>query len=65
MAHFLLQGAYTAEAWSALVNNPQDRAVAIRPVVEKLGGSIKSVWFAFGEYDVVLIITSLDKVSLR
>ena len=63
MAHFLLQGAYTAEAWSALVNNPQDRSVAIRPAVEKLGGSIKSVWFAFGEYDVVLIMEMPDNVS--
>ena len=63
MAHFLLQGAYTAEAWRALVNNPQDRTVAIRPAVEKLGGSIESVWFAFGEYDVVLIMEMPDNVS--
>jgi uncharacterized protein with GYD domain len=63
MAHFLLQGAYTAEAWKQLVKSPQNRAEAIRPVVEKLGGSIESVWFAFGDYDVVLIMQMPDNVS--
>jgi len=63
MAHFLLQGAYTAEAWKTLVNNPVNRTEAIRPAVEKLGGRIESTYFAFGEYDVVLILQMPDNVS--
>lgn len=30
MAYFLLQGAYTAEAWKTLVSNPVNRTEAIR-----------------------------------
>ena len=63
MAYFLLQGAYTAESWKTLVTNPVNRTEAVRPVVEKLGGSIESIYFAFGEYDVVLILRMPDNVS--
>ena len=55
MPHFLHQVAYSPEGWHALVNNPEDRVEAVRPAIEKLGGKIKSAWFSFGEYDVVLI----------
>ena len=63
MAYFLLQGAYTAEAWATLVRNPVNRIEAIRPAVEELGGSIESSFFAFGDYDVVLILRMPDHVS--
>jgi uncharacterized protein with GYD domain len=63
MAHFLLQGAYTTEAWKALVKNPQDRIEIIRPVIEKLGGSVEGAWFSFGEYDVVLVMRMPDNIS--
>ncbi len=39
MAHYLLQVGYTPEGWTALVKNPQNRLEAVRPAVEKLGGS--------------------------
>jgi len=55
MPHFLHQVAYSPEGWQALVANPEDRVEAVRPAIEKLGGKIKSAWFAFGEYDVVVI----------
>ena len=63
MAYFLLQGAYTAEAWKALVKKPHDRTEVVRPVIEKLGGRMESAWFAFGEYDIVLILQMPDNVS--
>ena len=63
MPYFLLQVAYTAEAWATLVRNPVNRLEAVRPAVEKLGGSIESTFFAFGDYDVVLILRMPDNVS--
>ena len=63
MAYYLIQAAYTSEAWAAMVKNPQSRAAAIKPVIEKLGGSIKGHWWAFGEYDVVVILDMPDNVS--
>lgn len=55
MPHFLHQVSYSREGWQALIANPEDRVEAVRPAIEKLGGTIKSAWFAFGEYDVVVI----------
>jgi uncharacterized protein with GYD domain len=55
MPHFLHQIAYSREGWEAIVNNPHDRVEAVRPAIEKLGGKIQTAWFAFGDYDVVLI----------
>jgi uncharacterized protein with GYD domain len=56
MASFLLQVAYTPQAWAALLKNPQDRTQVLRPVLEKLGGRFESAYFAFGEYDVVAVL---------
>jgi uncharacterized protein with GYD domain len=56
MAYYLLQVSYTPEAWSALLQNPRDRVAELKPVVDKLGGSFESAYFAFGEYDIVSIL---------
>src|SRR5229473_3002054 len=56
MGHYLLQIAYTPEAWAAMIANPHDRIEVVRPVVEKLGGKIEHAWFAFGDYDLVSIV---------
>lgn len=56
MANFLLQVAYTPEAWASLIAQPHDRIDAVRPVVEKLGGKVVHAWFAFGDYDLVAIV---------
>jgi uncharacterized protein with GYD domain len=63
MPHYLTQVAYTPEAWSLLVKNPQDRFEAIRPAIEKLGGKIVTAWFAFGEYDVVTILEMPNNIA--
>lgn len=38
-----------------MLASPHDRAEAIRPVIEKLGGEITHTWFAFGDYDLVAV----------
>jgi len=63
MALYMLQGAYTSEAWAAQVKDPQDRVEAVRPAFEKLGGKIQSAWFTFGEYDVTVVADFPDAVS--
>ena len=63
MAHYLVEVAYTGEAWAAQVSSPQNRIEAIRPVIERLGGRIESAYYAFGEYDVVGIMEMPDPVS--
>jgi len=53
---YLVQVAYTPDAWAAMVKQPQNRLEAVRPVVEKLGGKFEHAWLAFGEYDIVAVV---------
>lgn len=63
MPRYLIQASYSTQGVSDLVTTPQDRAAAVRPVIERLGGSIESFDFAFGDYDVVAICQVPDNVS--
>ena len=63
MAYYLIQAAFTPEAWAKLVKNPQDRRQVIAPMVEKLGGRLESYWMAFGDYDSVVIVQAPDNVT--
>jgi uncharacterized protein with GYD domain len=63
MPHYLHQVAYSREGWEALLANPQNRIEAVRPAIEKLGGRLETAWFAFGEYDVVVVTELPDNVS--
>lgn len=57
MKDYLIQASYTPEALTALIKNPHNREDAIRPAVEKVGGKLKAAYFAFGEYDVVILLS--------
>ena len=56
MAKYMIQVAYSPEAWAAMVRKPQNRMDAVRPVVESLGGTFEDAWIAFGKYDLVGIV---------
>jgi uncharacterized protein with GYD domain len=51
----MVQAAYTSNAWSKLVQRPENRMEALKPVIEALGGSLLGWYYAFGEYDVVVL----------
>src|SRR5436189_6017617 len=63
MPFFLHQVSYTPEALARLIANPQDRFDAVRSPIEKLGGRVMNSYFAFGQYDAVLITEMPDHVS--
>jgi uncharacterized protein with GYD domain len=63
MPFFLHQVSYTPEAIARLIANPQDRFEAVRSPIEKLGGKVMNSYFAFGQYDAVLITEMPDNVS--
>jgi uncharacterized protein with GYD domain len=63
MAQFLVQVAYSPEAWASLVKNPQNRLPAVSAVAEKLGGKLLQGWLSFGDYDTVVFIEMPDNVS--
>jgi uncharacterized protein with GYD domain len=63
MAQYLFQVAYTPEAWSALVQSPQDRSKAVEGVIRNLGGKLERAWLSFGDYDVIGVMEMPDSVS--
>ena len=63
MPLYAAQVAYTPEAWSALVQNPQNRFDAVRPAVENLGGRLLNAYFAFGDFDVLAIVEMPNNVA--
>jgi uncharacterized protein with GYD domain len=63
MALYMIQGTYTAEAWATMTKNPQDRSIPIRDLAQKFGGRLVSVYYCFGEYDVVVLVEAPDDIN--
>ncbi len=63
MPLYMVQGSYSGQATAAMVKNPQDRAAAIRPMIERMGGKLQDLWLCFGEYDIVAIAELPDNVT--
>jgi uncharacterized protein with GYD domain len=54
MLRFLVLVKYNGDAWRKLVNQPEDRLAAVRPVVERCRGAvIRKDLVAQGDYDLV------------
>ncbi len=64
MAYYLIQVAYTGDAWATHIANPQNPLDRLRPSLEALDGTFESLFYAFGEYDVVAIVQFPDNVSV-
>ncbi|MBV9326686.1 MAG: GYD domain-containing protein [Chloroflexi bacterium] len=63
MPRYLLQVAYTPEAWAAQLKNPQDRVKIVSELMQRLGGRFESAYFAFGDYDIVAVMDLPDNQS--
>ena len=64
MALYMVQASYTADSWSAMVKNPQDRGEIVGRVIEKMGGKMIGFWLTFGDYDLVSIAEMPDDVTM-
>ena len=63
MPLYMTQFAYSREAWATLTDNPQDRSVAVRELLEANGGRLVSWYLSFGEFDGLLIYEATDDAS--
>jgi len=63
MPNYMIQAAYTSEAWAAMIKNPQDRSEAVRTIIESLGGQLKALYLTFGEYDAVVLVEFPDNTA--
>jgi len=63
MPVYMFQESYTNESWAVQIKNPQNRMEVARQIIEAQGGKLLGGYYAFGEYDVVLIADFPDNVS--
>jgi uncharacterized protein with GYD domain len=63
MALYMYQVSYTSEAVAALISEPQDRAEAVRPAIEALGGKLIAAGYPMGEYDAIVLFEAPDDTS--
>lgn len=63
MPDYLVQLSYAPESVAALITSPQNREETATSAIESLGGKLKGFWFAFGDYDAVLIAAMPNNVS--
>ncbi len=63
MPTYMTQFSYTAAAWAALAKNPEDRGAAVAALMEKLGGRMLNTYYAFGEYDGVVIFEAPEDIT--
>jgi uncharacterized protein with GYD domain len=60
---YLLQYAYTPDAWSKMLGTVKIEVEKCRELAGKLGGSVTQAWVTFGEYDVAAIVDLPDNVT--
>jgi uncharacterized protein with GYD domain len=60
MSKYFVQVGYTAEAWAAMSRGPHRVVERVQASAESLGGSIESLFFCFGDYDLVGIVDFPD-----
>ena len=63
MGYYMCQVSYTRDAIQILTKKPHDRTAVVRAAVEKLGGKLLGFWYAFGQYDAVLILEMPDNAA--
>lgn len=63
MPLYMTQVSFTSDAWKTQIQHPQNRAEQIRALAEANGGKLLSYYYAFGEYDVVVIFEAPDNVT--
>ena len=63
MPLYLGRFSYTPDAMKALLSQPEDRSAAAREVAESLGGKLLGFWYAFGEFDGVILVEAPDNAS--
>src|SRR5215831_9197486 len=64
MTLYMLQFAYTSEAWTAFTKNPEDRTAAVQGLAQKLGCRIEAFYYSFGEYDGFLVVEAPDETAV-
>ena len=63
MSYYLARAKISQSAMHALVERPEDRFVTMTKLLKGVGGRLHYYFFAFGEYDIVLIFELPDNMT--
>lgn len=63
MALSMIQFSYKSETAGKLLNNPEDRSIAVKQLLEKLGGKLLAFYYSYGDYDGIIIADMPDQTS--
>lgn len=64
MALAMIQFCYKSDTVGNLIKNPEDRSAAVGKLIEQLGGKMVSFYYAFGDYDGLIIAELPDNASI-
>jgi uncharacterized protein with GYD domain len=65
MAKYLVQGSYTVEGIKGVLKEGgTGRREAVSAALKALGGKVESIYYAFGDTDVYVIIDAPDNVTV-
>jgi uncharacterized protein with GYD domain len=64
MPKYLIQAAYSPEGLQGLIKEKASgRLEAVRRALESIGGKVDSVYYTFGDYDVIVIADMADNLT--
>lgn len=63
MAKVAVFFAYTPETWSKMITRPSDRSTAAQALAERVGGTLESLYFMFGDWDGFAVFDVPDTES--
>jgi uncharacterized protein with GYD domain len=64
MALYMVQFAYTPEAWTAFTKHPEDRTAVVKALAQKLGCQFEALYYSFGEYDGFVILDAPSEATV-
>ena len=65
MAKYLVQGSYTVEGIKGVLKEGgTGRREAVSAALKALGGKVESIYYAFGDTDVYVIVDAPDNVTM-
>jgi uncharacterized protein with GYD domain len=63
MPFYMTQSKLSKDAIQALIAKPQDRSAPIAKLLKSVGGKLHHYFFAFGDYDIVVLYEAPDNAS--
>ena len=65
MALYMYKFNYSPETWKTLTKEPEDRRIAVSKLLEKLGGKLLHLFYAFDDFDGILVFEAPDNMAAQ